>query len=132
MKRKLALTAVTAVLSAGSLAGVAPAASGAPAAADAATPAAKAKKTCHGGPGTCVLKKRHPRKGTVTVKVNVFGKDKNGPRYGWDLRKGDRILCTGEVREHWKTKTKKCKRIPKGTITLNVPHRKGASASMSW
>lgn len=132
MKRKLALTVATTAL-AGALAGVAaPAATGAPAAAATATTAAKAKKTCHAGPGTCVLKKRHPHKGTVTVKVNVFGKKKPGPLYGWDLRKGNKILCTGEVREYWKTKTKKCKKIPKGTIKLNVPHRKGAAVSISW
>ncbi|MBL1094023.1 MULTISPECIES: hypothetical protein [Streptomyces] len=132
MKSKLALTATTAILSAGSLAGVALTATGAPAAAATATTAAQAKKTCHTGPSTCVLKKSHPRKGTVTVKVDVFGKKKPGPLYGWDLRKGNTILCTGEVREYWKTKTKKCKNIPKGTITLNVPHRKGAAVSMSW
>ncbi|MFD8542692.1 hypothetical protein [Streptomyces sp. NPDC059649] len=130
MKRKLALTTATAVLSAGSLAGAALTTTAAPAAA--ATTAATAKKTCHAGPGTCVLKKSHPHKGTVTVKVDVFGKKKPGPLYGWDLRKGDKILCTGEVREYWKTKTKKCKNIPQGTITLNVPHRKGAAVSMSW
>ncbi|MFG3119543.1 hypothetical protein ACGF4C_34930 [Streptomyces sp. NPDC048197] len=132
MKHKLALTAATAVLSAGSLAGVAQTATGTPAAAATTTTAAEATKTCHTGPGTCVLNKRHPHKGTVTVKVNVFGKKKPGPLYGWDLRKGDKILCTGEVREYWKTKTKKCTKIPKGTIKLNVPHRKGAAVSMSW
>ncbi|MGK4909154.1 hypothetical protein [Streptomyces sp. PHES57] len=101
---------------------------GSPTPADAAT----AKKKCHSGPGTCSVKKYHPHKGTITVKVNVYGKKKNGPLYGWDLRKGNKIVCTGEVREHWKTKTKKCKKVPKGAIQLNVPHRKGASISMAW
>lgn len=125
-------------LTAGCVAGAVLFSGAAPSLADAAPAAqrsghsAHSSKTCHQGPSSCVLKKKHPRSGTVVVKVNVHGTKKNGPLYGWDVRKGNKILCTGEVREHWKTRTKKCTKMPKGKLTLNVPHRKGATIAMSW
>ncbi|TGA90702.1 hypothetical protein [Streptomyces sp. MZ04] len=93
--------------------------------------AATAKKKCSGGPANCVLKKYHPRKGTVKVSVNNWGKSKDF-MYGWDIRHKGKIICTGEVREHWKTKTFKCKNMPKGKLRLAVPHRKGTTISMKW
>ncbi|MGW0733725.1 hypothetical protein [Streptomyces sp. NPDC002851] len=98
-----------------------------------ATPAeaATATKKCRSGPANCVLTKYHPRKGTVTVKVNNWGHSKNY-LYGWDIRHKGKIKCWGEVREHWKTKTFKCKNMPKGKLRLTVPHRKGTTISMKW
>jgi hypothetical protein len=93
--------------------------------------AATAAKKCDTGPANCVLTKVHPRKGTVEVSVNNHGGDKPY-RYGWDLRHQGRIVCSGEVRESWPTKTFTCRNMPKGTLKLTVSYEKNTTIGMKW
>jgi hypothetical protein len=93
--------------------------------------AATAAKKCGSGPANCVLTKVHPKKGTVKVTVDNYGGSKKY-LYGWDVRRGGKILCTGEVREAWKAKTFTCKNLPKGKLTLTVSFQKNTSISMKW
>jgi hypothetical protein len=93
--------------------------------------AATAKEKCYSGPGNCSVTKYHPRKGTVWVTVNSIGNDENA-LFGWDVRKGNKLKCTGEIREGWKAKKFKCKNMPKGKLKLILPYQKKASIKMAW
>ncbi|MFE0100189.1 hypothetical protein [Streptomyces sp. NPDC059009] len=86
---------------------------------------------CYHGPANCTLTKYHPRKGTVIVKINLSGHNKQRT-FGWDIRKGNKLKCWGTVKESWKTKTYKCKNVPKGKIMLITPYPHSASISMKW
>ncbi|MEV0441754.1 hypothetical protein AB0I84_34010 [Streptomyces spectabilis] len=90
----------------------------------------RASKKCDYGPANCKLKKYHPRKGTVKVKVDNSGK--RNQVYMWDIRHNGRIVCMGEVREKWKAKKFTCKNMPKGKLVLGMPYRKSTKISMSW